>query len=267
MVLLVISPLIIFLIIYQMYLIKKYKNINKYDMSYIATLTHDLKSPARAQINMLNLLLKGQFGELNPKQYEMLKLTCSSAKYMSNLVGTVLSDYKSKFTSLPINKSNFDFVMLVNSLIKQNMPLLEEKGLNVLFSHSDDKCMIFADKLQLERVVINLLSNAITYSFDNSSILMNLYLDNDNINFSISNKSGYIKNNEIKKVFSKFSSTKNSSLNKMSTGLGLYTVKQIIKLHNGAVFADSNPEGICTFGFKIPVSILIKDKLLEKNLK
>ena len=263
----VIFLVIILIMAYQMYLIMRYKNLNKSDMSYIATLTHDLKSPTRAQINMINLLLNGQFGELNPKQYEMLKLTCSSAKYMSNLVGSILSDYRLKFSTLPINKTDFDFILLVNSIVKQNESLLDEKELNVLFRYPDKKCIIYADKLQIERVVTNLLSNAITYSFDNNSILINLYADDNSINFSISNKSGYINNDEIKNIFNKFSSTKNSSLNKMSTGLGLYTVKQIIKLHRGEVFADSSPEGICTFGFKIPDSSLKREKLLEKNLK
>lgn len=235
---------------YQFYLIKKYKNLNKDEMSYVATLTHDLKSPARAQINMLNLLMKGKFGELNPKQYEMLKLTCSSAKYMSNLVGTVLSGYKYGLNNSALYKSDFDLVYLVNSVIEQNRLLICEKGLNVKFNN-DCECIIRGDRLQIERVIENFLSNALTYSFENTEIYVNLFCNDGIADFSISNKSYYIPSKELKNIFNKFSNTVNSRLNNASTGLGLFTAKRIITLHGGQIYADSTADGICTFGFRL----------------
>ncbi len=260
-----ISLLLIIMMVYQMYLIRKYKTQNKNEMSYIATLTHDLKSPASAQLNMLNMILKGQFGELNPKQYEMLKLTRSSAKYMSNLVGTVLSDYKYKLTCTPVKKTSFDIVKVINSILKENELLIEEKELNILFDYPIEGCIINADKLQIERALMNLITNAISYSLENSSILIKLYCEKDQIKFSISNKSRYIIPRELKNIFNKFSKTVNSSANKTSTGLGLYSAKQIITMHKGVMFAKSTPDGICTFGFWIPAGC-IKDKELAETL-
>lgn len=245
--------------IYQMWLIKKYKTMNKDEMSYVATLTHDLKTPANAQLNILNLLLKGQFGELNPKQYEMLKLTRSSVKYMSNLVGTALSDYKYKCNMLTINKTYFDLVSLINAVIKENESLVEEKELNVLFKYPPQGCCIYADKLQMQRVIINLISNAINYSFSENTILINLDYNNDFVSFGISNKSYYIKPKELKNIFNQFSQTKNSVINKNSTGLGLHTARAIVKLHGGNMYAHSTPDGICTFGFNIPIKSTNKE--------
>lgn len=248
--LIVISLLFVLMMGYQLYLIKKYKNLNKDEMSYVATLTHDLKSPARAQINMLNLLMKGKFGELNPKQYEMLKLTCSSAKYMSNLVGTVLSGYRYGLNSVALNKSDIDLVSLVNSVIEQNVLLISEKELNLIFNHCE-KCIISGDRLQIERVIENLLSNALTYCFANTDIFISLSCNNGFVDFSISNKSYYIEPKELKNIFNKFSKTSNSRLNNGSTGLGLFTAKRIITLHGGQIYANSTPDGICTFGFRL----------------
>ncbi len=261
----IISLLFILMIIYQMWLIKKYKTMNKDEMSYVATLTHDLKSPANAQLNMLNLLLKGQFGELNPKQYEMLKLTRSSVKYMSNLVGTALSDYKYKCNMLAISKTNFDLVLLINDVIKENESLVEEKELNILFKYPPKGCCIYADKLQMQRVIINLISNAINYSFGESTILINLDYSENFVSFSISNKSYYIKPKDLKNIFDKFSKTKNSILNKNSTGMGLHTAKAIVKLHGGNMYAHSTPDGICTFGFNIPIKSTSKESVKSLN--
>lgn len=236
---------------YQMYLIKKYKNLNKDEMSYVATLTHDLKNPTYAQINILNLLLKGQFGKLNPKQYEMLSMTCSSAKYMSNLVGTVLSGYKLGQNSITLHKTNFDLIALIDSIVNQNKLLISEKGLNLIFNRDTNKCTLHADKIHIERVLNNLLSNAITYGFRNTNIIINLSTENNYINFSISNKCNYIPKRELKNIFRKFSQTANSKFNKAATGLGLYSAKRIINMHCGKIFAKSTPDGTCTFGFRL----------------
>ncbi len=261
--LLIISLLLIAMMGYQMYLIRKYKAQNKSEMSYIATLTHDLKSPAHAQLNMLNMILKGQFGELNPKQYEMIKLTRSSAKYMSNLVGTVLTDYRYKLSCAQIRKTRFDIVNVINSILKENELLIEEKELNILFDYPIEGCIICADKLQIERAVINLITNAISYSLENSSLLIKLYCEKEQIKFSVSNKSRYIKPKELKNIFNKFSKTINSSMNKASTGLGLFSAKQIITMHKGEMFAQSSTDGICTFGFWLPTGKIDKKEFAE----
>lgn len=248
---LVLSLLIILMMGYQMYLIKKYKNLNKDEMSYVATLTHDLKSPATAQINMLNLLLNGHFGTLNPKQYEMLKMTCSSAKYMSNLVGSVLTFYKYSSNSIILSKSDFDLVSLINSVIKQNELLLSDKNMKVRFNCVNPVCMVNGDKLQIERVLVNLFTNAVTYGFENTDIIINLKYIGGIVNFSISNKSHFIPQKELKTVFNMFSKTVNSRQNSASIGLGLYASKQIIAKHGWDIYANSTPDGICTFGFRL----------------
>ena len=239
-----------FMMAYQMYLIKKYKNLNKDEMSYVAGLTHDLKNPANAQINMLNLLLKGQFGQLTPKQYEMLKLTCSSAKYMSNLVSTALAGYKYTSETMLLNKTDFDIIKLINSALKNNEYLINEKDLKIIM-HAPASLIISGDKLQIERVIMNLIQNAITYSFNRSDIIIRATGTGNYITFSISNKSNYIKPHELKNIFNKFAKTINSKYNKTSTGLGLYTAKRIIQTHGGQIYAESVPEGICTFGFRL----------------
>ena len=235
---------------YQMYLINKYKSLNKDEMSYVAGLTHDLKNPANAQINMLNLLLKGQFGQLTPKQYEMLKLTCSSAKYMSNLVSTALVGYKYASDTILLNKTDFDIIKVINSALRNNEYLINEKNLKIIM-HAPASLIICGDKLQLERVIMNLILNAITYSFNNSDIIIRTTNTDKHMAFSISNKSNYIKPHELKNIFDKFSKTINTKYNKTSTGLGLYTAKKIIQTHGGQIYAESVPEGICTFGFRL----------------
>lgn len=240
--------------------IDKEKELEASKETFIATLTHDLKSPTSAQINMLNLLLRGHFGKLNPEQYEMVRLTCCSCKYMSELVSTILSTYSCDCCALKLNPENFDLVELISSLACGSEYLASDKEQNIVFNHNMQNCMVYADRLQLKRVIVNLLSNAITYGFEKSTIKIDLLKSKNFIELSVENKSRQIPESDLKKLFKRFTKTEMSHFNKTSTSLGLYLSKQIIDLHKGEIYAKSYEDGTCIFGFRLP------EKCKEKEL-
>ena len=243
--------LILLLLIVQAKILKKYKYLNAKEKSLVASVTHDLQNPTRAQINMLNLLLKGQFGALNPQQREMIKLACGSSKYMSNLVGTILTDYQADSRALKLNKTKFDLRSVIEDVCNVNRYLARDKGQKFVINCRANVGDIYADKLQIERVISNLVSNAIKYGNRNSKIIITLKRLDNTIKFSIANKSSPIPKNELKYIFNKFAKTKTSHFLSDSTGLGLYIAKNVINLHHGKMYAKSLPDGTCIFGFRI----------------
>lgn len=243
--------------------IDKEKELEANKETFIATLTHDLKSPTSAQINMLNLLMKGHFGKLNPEQHEMVRLTCCSCKYISELVSTILSTYSYDCCALKLNPQNFDLVELISSLACSSEYLASDKEQNIVFNHNMKNCIIYADRLQIKRVIVNLLSNAITYGFEKSTIKIDLLKSKNFIELSIENKSRQIPESDLKKLFKRFTKTEMSHFNKASTSLGLYLSKQIIDLHKGEIYAKSYEDGTCIFGFRLPEEC--KEKELIKK--
>lgn len=237
----------------QIYTVKRCEKINKNKDSYLATVTHDLKTPTRAQINILNLLLQGQFGQLNQEQKEMLELTCGSSKYMSNLIATILTKYKFDNSKLMLNLKMFNIYELINSLCLDNKYLFSEKNQKIIFNCSDKNIYIYGDKIQIERVLINLLSNAAIYGIKNSTVEINLERSKNEVYLTVRNKTNLINANELKNIFTEFGTAKNSKNNPVSTGLGLYISKQIIQIHKGKIFAKCSKDGICTFGFILPI--------------
>ena len=123
---------------------------------------------------------------------------------------------------------------------------------------------MFADKLQIERAIENLIFNALTYAPDKTIISISLSCINNCVSFSVSNKCHFIPDKELKNIFNKYSKTVNSKLNRSSTGLGLYTAKQIILLHGGKIYAKCSKDGTCTFCFKLKNKIPAKDYLSVK---
>lgn len=223
--------------------------------NFIASLTHDIKSPSSAQINMLNLLINGAFGELNPKQREIIELIASSCKQVSKLASTVVETYSNNCGHLILKPESFDIVKITNSICKELKTLAESKMQNIVLSCINKPYNITADKLQIRRVIMNLVSNSIKYGTSDSEIKLTIIFDKDNIEFIVQNEGIYIPPQEIETIFDRFKRTQFSSLNSTGTGLGLYICKQIINLHNGKISAQSFENGTCIFRFKIPNSI------------
>lgn len=231
------------------------ENLLKYNAqsSFFATIVHDLKTPIVAQLRSLSLLINGNFGSVNDEQKEILKLTEESCKYSLKLVTAILDSYKLDCQKLNLNKSSFDMISLINSCIDETNLLACEKNQNFIFSPTDANCTIFADFFQLKRVILNLLSNSITYGFKNSSISINYQQNKDFAEFFISNQSDVISKEELSFLFDKFAQSEHSHFNALGSRLGLYLSKQIITLHGGEIYAKCTDEGICTFGFILPV--------------
>lgn len=238
-------------LLWQELRIKDLKKINNDGKMVVAAVVHDIKSPVSAQINILNLLLKGQFGSLNKQQSEMLNLTCSSSRYILGLVSSILSDYECDATDFKLNKTAFNLMNSVNFIVHSNKYLAALKNQNIIINNKENLYFIKADKLKIERVLTNLISNALIYGAQNSDIIIDIVKNGHRINFSITNKGAYIEPSQIKNIFNKFYKAGNSVINKNSSGLGLYVAKKIIKMHHGMIYAKSSPDGICTFGFTL----------------
>lgn len=233
--------------------IDKEKEIEANKETFIANLAHDLKSPTYAQINTLNLLSKGTFGALSSQQQEMIELTKQSCTYLADLISTILDTYRFHNGKITLNPENINLNQIITLTCKDFEKLAREKNQIIRFKTPND-IFITADKLQLKRVISNILSNAIQYGFPNSTIDVNLNIKNSIIEFSVSNKSKPISNKELTTIFDEFNKTSMSHFNNASTGLGLHLTKQIIEMHKGKMFAYSKDDGTCTFGFTIPTS-------------
>lgn len=234
--------------------IDKEKEIETNKENFIATLTHDLKTPTYAQINTLNMLLNGAFGDLNNDQKEIIELAKRSCKYVSDLIATVLDTYRYENGKIQLNPEIFDITSLIGILSKSLECMTLERNQTIIFKDKEKICEICADRLQIKRVIFNLLSNAITYGHKNSTIEINVVPIENGIEFSVKNQSEQIPEKELANMFKRFKETKLSYFNKASTGLGLYLSKKIIDMHKGEIFAKSFPSGECIFGFKLPNS-------------
>ena len=223
------------------------KDLEDRKNTFIATLTHDLKTPTIAQIKALDLLTDNIVGPLNVEQIDIIEQIKSSCNYMSDLILTILDTYLFDSGQTKINYEEFDIIELIKETSHEISNLSDEREQNIVLNSELTSNLIMADRFQLKRVIINLLTNAITYGYRQSDVEISLKEENSDIELNIKNKSAYITKDQLTDIFEKFKTTANTKFKKTGTGLGLYLAKQIINAHKGKVHASSDINETCSF--------------------
>ena len=227
-------------------------NNNLQKEMFLMTLIHDLKNPLLAQISALSQLSNGIYGELKESQKEIIEMTLNSCNYMQKLLFNLLETYKYENGHIKLEKKYFNPENFVKTCITEQYSLIKEKQLDIIFKSTlrEEENIIYADELQLRRVVENILSNQIFYAFKNTKIRINLFKKTNKIIFSFENSSPEIESDAKSEIFEKFKTT-NISKQNFSAGLGLYLSKQIIEAHSGKIYLDAQ-KNINKFIFNIP---------------
>ena len=227
------------------------KQLESLKEDFIATLTHDLKVPIVAESNMLNFFLEGKFGEINEKQQFALEGMKKSNRELVNLVQIILDTYKIKETGVKLYKENITLNEFLSDIIAEMQPIAAESNIQIKFNVSTNRS-IMADKLQLGRVVKNLISNAIIHSNSSETIEIETGEIPGYVTISVIDFGQGIPKEEIPLIFNKYySSTK--KFRKIGTGLGLYLSQEIINSRNGEINVSSTENVRTEFCIKLPV--------------
>ncbi len=226
--------------------------------TYVATLTHDLKTPTIAQIKALDLLLNDHMGPLNNEQKELLTLTKDSCNFMYEMLSTLLSTYKYENGDYSLNCEKCNIISLAEESINELEAILKAKNVKIYIHTKGNQFNTECDRIQIKRVFTNILGNAISYAYDNTQIVVTIKQDKNIICFETKNESAYINPETMNNLFKKYVSHA-AKFNKVGFGLGLYLSKQIINAHNGNIYAKSFENNHNIFGFTLPLINKIED--------
>lgn len=218
---------------------------------FVATLTHDLKVPIVAEANILNFLLDGKFGKINEKQQVALHNMKNSNQELIELVQIILETYKIKETGIQLVKENIMLNKFLTDVVEETQPIANNSSITINFTPSRD-IKVVADPMQLERVMKNLISNAISHSNTKEKIDITTGEIPGFITISVIDYGQGIPPHEIKHIFNKYYSAA-KKFRKIGTGLGLYLSQQIIKSHGGDITVESEENVRTEFCIKLPV--------------
>ena len=217
---------------------------------FVATLTHDLKVPIIAETNMLELFLNENFGSVSEKQEIALKNMQASNKELLDLVQIVLETYKVKDGNIKLYKENIMLKSFIEEIIEEMSPIVLKTNNKLKFILPRD-IRVIADRIQLKRVVKNLIQNAISYGEAESPIEIRIGEVPKYIVIKVKDYGAGISPADINKIFNKYYSAA-KKFRKIGTGLGLYLALQIIKAHGGELSVESEEGEFTEFTIKLP---------------
>ena len=237
----------------------KVDNISNQNNKIIATITHDLKTPAVAHIRAIELLLKGSFGEINDNQRSYLNDILHSCQNMLDMLVNMLWLYKFDNKMVAIDTKSFCINELVNEIFKENKLMLTSKKHIFKQNYKTAKIYISADRMHIKRIISNLLMNAVNHSKENTTIRLESYINDNKFVFKVNNEGEFLSEDLLKCIFDKNNVFTQKS-DGLSTGLGLYLSNSLLELNGGKILYSSNKNGTNSFGFTINLYKTIERK-------
>lgn len=239
------------------------KDMDRLRDDFIATLTHDLRTPLLATIQTLSFFIDGALGELDERQKFFLATMKKSNEDILGLVNALLEVYKYESGTLNLCKTKFllnDFLQQCKSEI-DNLATKKEVNL-VMDLAATDKLAIFADKNEIKRVVFNLLGNAINHNIQGTTVQVSASVQKNDIVVSVKDDGAGIPKSDIPKMFKRFSQG-TSEKRSVGTGLGLYLSRQIVEAHGGKIWLETDKGKGTEFLFLLPDAICEKENVAQ----
>lgn len=241
------------------------KETEKLRDDFIATLTHDMRTPLLAAIQTLKFFLEGAIGELDDKQKVLLSTMLQSNEDLLGLVNALLEVYRFESGKLTLCKTAFSVKDLVEQCYSELKPLAEKKNIDfsVIFE-LEDNLHILADRAEIKRVITNLCGNALNYTNKNGIVKVLAKAQCGDFIFSVTDNGNGIPQSDIPNLFKRFSQG-TARKRSTGTGLGLYLSRQIIEAHNGKIWVDSKVDKGSEFSFLL-TDVVTSGKAEERQV-
>ena len=224
-------------------LFKKVLSLEQNKNNYFVNLSHELRTPLNV-LSSINQLIK-EFTKkdnfITPEKlsYYMGIMDRNCSRLLS-LINNLIDHTKIENNSYIINKKDEDIVYLVEETVLDMKDYIEEKGLELIFDTDVEEKVIRCDKVDIERCIINLVGNAVKFTPEGGLIEVLLQDLDDKVKIIVKDNGIGISEENQKIIFDRFNQVVDeSSEQKGGSGLGLTITKQLITLHNGEIYVES----------------------------
>jgi PAS domain S-box-containing protein len=225
--------------------------------AFIRTVSHDLRNPLTVVSARSQLLQRRLVKHNLAVEAEEAQVIYISARRMTQMIQEMFDSYRLESNNLKLNKNVIDFAAVVKDLISRIGLEEELHRLQVDIAPGDYR--IYADEERLERVVTNLIGNALKYSPNDRPVVVKLSVDAGQIMIAVTDFGMGIEPQDLPKVFQRYYRSK-SVKEATGLGLGLYIVKLIVEAHNGKIEVESHVNEGSTFSVYLPILMEVGGK-------
>lgn len=217
----------------------------------IVYLAHDIKTPLTSMIGYLSLL--SEIKDMPQEQRNRyIGIALDKSYRLEYLINELFDVARFNSEKIVLEKEEINLNLMLEQIADDFYPTLKEMNKKINFT-SDEKTILYADPDKLSRVFNNLIKNAVNYSKENTDIDISILNKENQATVKITNKGKKIPKEKLDKIFEKFYRLDSSRTSKTGgSGLGLAIAKEIVELHGGRIYAESDMKET-TFSVILPI--------------
>ncbi len=230
------------------------KELEKIRTDFIATISHEFKTPLTSIVLGTDMLMNGEMKLLNDEQIEFLKAIREDSDRLTKLVNDLLELTRIesckaiyKFQAYPIGD-------IIECAVRPFSHLLEKSKVKLNCHCEDNIPLVITDFEKIIWVLNNLISNALKYTEEGDEITLSAAVKADRVYVSVTDTGKGIPEEYLERIFDKFVQVKDGDFELRGTGLGLAVVKEIIKAHKGEIWCESKLDMGSCFTFTLNTS-------------
>ena len=244
-------------------------------VEFLSNMSHEFRTPINIILAITQLLNMHNKSLSDEKYKEYLNVLKQNSYRLFRLINNIMDITKVNSDSDQLNLVNCNIVSVLEEIVMSTVLYASEKKRNIIFDTDNEEIILACDEDKIERIMLNLISNAIKFSDCDTDIevKINTNLDLNRVYISIKNYGSNIEFKDREKIFERFHRVDNS-LNRKNEGcgIGLFLCRKFIEMHGGEIFLDNIDNGT-QFSFYLPINIteekinnpiIQKDSLIER---
>jgi signal transduction histidine kinase len=221
---------------------------------FLAKMSHELRTPLNVIIGFAELMLDRVPGEVNEEQRQCLDDILTSGRHLLGLINEVLDLSKVEAGKVELRLKNIALSEVVESVTSAMTAVLSQRRQNLDVDLDEGLPLVQADEARLRQVFFNLLSNASKFTLDGGELKIEASRRGNWCQVSVSDNGIGIKKEDFKPIFEPFYQADNSiARERKGTGLGLTLVKEIVEMHGGQIWVESEYGKGSSFIFTLPL--------------
>ena len=230
------------------------RELDQLKSEFLASMSHELRTPLNSIIGYSELMIDGIGEELDEMSLEDLKSIHSSGQYLLALINDILDLAKIEAGRLELHKGDVNFIELAPEILEAARVLMQEKpNVKLEMAIPENIPMLYSDPLRLRQIVWNLLSNAIKFTTEGYIRLFCQEME-DCIHIGVEDTGMGIPTEYHETIFDRFRQVDGSTTRKAGgSGLGLAITRQLVRLHGGELWVESEVGQGSTFTFRLPL--------------
>lgn len=224
---------------------------------FVSMASHQLRTPLTSVKGYISMVLEGDAGKISDMQRHLLNEAFTSSERMVHLINDFLNVSRLQTGKFMVDRRAIDLAKVTGQEVDSLKTTASARDLKLTYRKPSHFPILYIDEGKIRQVIMNFIDNAIYYSSEFSTIVIELSVEDGNAVLKVYNDGIGVPESEKAHLFTKFFRATNARKQRPDgTGVGLFLAKRVVTSHGGSMVFESAPNEGTTFGFRLPIKKL-----------